>query len=585
MMKRCFRFLCFFILLPAVMVLSGREKAAPPLEEVIKQYQTIIRETIAKQNIVGAGVALIMNGSTVYKESFGYADKRNKIPYTTRTNQPIGSITKPITVLGVMQLQEKGMLQIDRPLQDYLPEFSIHSRGADLRQITLRSLITHTSGLPNDVFLNATLESEKYTGILSYLPNETLAFPPGTIYHYSNIGYCLLGHAIYAVSKLDYPKYMQKYIFRAAGMSRTGFIEYDPLKDISRSYNGDGNLVKNPRIRTIPAGGAYSNVEDMTALAQELIAIYHGKKGGILKQETVMEIFREQKNSAKFAFKKNGLGWDLFTNASGFFAFHFGSDNINQACLMIHPERKSALVAMANSAGGRVLNDTISERFRSTCGFNELDFIVSHSENPRKTEALPLTSEMIQAHSGTYGHTTLVFDAIQNDGKLVLKYGDTKLELQPVSRDEFIPCKVDDTGKCQPLDTYRVIFKDIGDYHALFWETETRQREALGYKLEPQVIATAWKKCLGKYRIQGYQLDGPDTFSEAELSVFENRLLKLTIFYTSGTYQYNLRIENDHELVTCGFDPVTGGDTIRFRLEGDDIFMTIYGLTLKKRES
>ena len=79
-------------------------------------------------------------------------------------------------------------------------------------------------------------------------------------------------------------------------------------------------------------------------------------------------------------------------------------------------------------------------------------------------------------------------------------------------------------------------------------------------------------------------LDGPETFTDVELSVFENRLLRLKIFYTSGIYEYNLRIENDHELVTCGFDEVTAGDTLRFRREGNDVFMTVYGLTFKKIE-
>jgi len=560
-----------------------KEKPAPSQKETIESYETLVQRIMRENMIAGAGAALILDDRVVWKKGFGFSDRENKIPYTTRTAQPIGSVTKPITALGLMRLQEQGLLDIDRPLVEVLPAFRIHTRGVDIRRITVRSLITHTSGLPNDIFLNATRPDEKYTGLLSYLRDETLAFPPGTVYHYSNVGIGVLGHVILAVGKQDYPAYMQRHIFQAVGMSHTGFIEYDRLEDVGLSYDGEGKPVKTPRIRAIPAGGLYSSVDDMTALARELIAIYHGKKGGILKPETVREIFREQDDSAKISFHREGLAWSIFKNESGFIVFHFGSDNINWACFMIHPERKAALVVLSNSAGGKVLTDALSEQFRDALGFKELDWIVTHTENPRKNEIIPLTPEMIQAHSGTYGHVNRVFDAVAAGGKLMLKYGKTTLELKPVSPDEFIPYKLDDTGKAQSLDSFRVIFERVGDYQVLFWETEARQREALGYKLPPQTITDSWKRRLGKYQIQGYQNDGPETFSEAELSLFEDRLLQLKIFYTSGTYVYNLRIENDHELVTCGFDEVSSGDTLRFRQEGKDILITYYGLTLRKK--
>jgi CubicO group peptidase (beta-lactamase class C family) len=294
-LKQLKHYLLVFTFLFVGATVHGQDNPVASSSETIEQYRALIKETMEKNKLVGVGAALVFGDGQVWKEGFGYADKEQKIPYTSQTTQPIGSITKPITALGIMQLQERGQLHIDRPLLDYLPQFSVKTRGEDLRQITLRSLIGHTSGLANDIFLNATLEGEEYTGIVGYLKDEVLAFPPGTIYHYSNVGYCLLGHAILAVSKQDYPVYMQKNVLQAAGMPHSGFLGYDPLQQVSVGYDGEGMPCKSTKIRTMPAGALYSNLDDMVSLARELIAIYHGKTGGFLSPKTLREIFSEQK--------------------------------------------------------------------------------------------------------------------------------------------------------------------------------------------------------------------------------------------------------------------------------------------------
>jgi CubicO group peptidase (beta-lactamase class C family) len=367
-MKQLLHILLVMLFLFIGAAAHGQDKPAASPAETIEQYRALIKETMGKNKLVGVGAALVFGDGQVWKESFGYADKEQKIPYTTRTTQPIGSITKPITAMGVMQLQEKGLLDIDHPLLEYLPQFSVKTRGADLREITVRSVISHTSGLPNDIFLNATLETEKYTQVVSYLKDEVLTFPPRTIYHYSNVGYCLLGHVILSVSKQDYPDYMRKNIFQPVGMTHSGFIGYDRLQNISRSYDEDGTPIKPTKIRTMPAGALYSNIDDMVRLAQEIIAIYHGKTGGFITPRTLREIFREQKDSALIVDRKEGLGWSLFQNDSGLLVLHYGSDNLSYAGLIIAPEKRMAAVMLSNSAGGEAILDALSAKFLAACG-------------------------------------------------------------------------------------------------------------------------------------------------------------------------------------------------------------------------
>ena len=551
-------------------------------KRTVEHYRSLIRDVMDKQKIAGVGAALIQDGAVVWKEGFGYADQEGRVPYTPQTTQPIGSVTKTITAVALMQLQDKGLLHIDQPLLAYLPEFRVHSRGVDLRRITVRTLLTHTSGLPNDIFLNAGDSSETFTKVLSYLPRETLCYAPGLIYHYSNIGMDLLGLAIASAGKTDYPQYLKKNIFQPLGMNHTGFMGVDKLGDVSRSYDGEGKPVPPPWIRSVPAGGAYSSVDDLCLLAQDLIASYHGKEGGILKPEAVREMFREQKEATRIAFTKTALGWDLFSKPSDFIVFHFGSDNVNNAALLIHPRTRSALVLLANSVGARALNGEVSTRFWRALGFGDLDQVVRYDAQARKTKVIPLSGEMVRRHEGTYGHSKEVFDLRHEGGSLMLRYGGTTLRLQPVDDDTFIPGMVDEKGGIKDLPGNRIVFTDIRPYHILSWETEDRQREPLAYRLEPQVIRGRWQQALGRYRVQGPPMKGPETFSEMELSCFENRLLKLKVFYTSGAYEYILRIVNDDELAICGFDVIVGGDTLRFQGEGADVSLQLYGLTLKK---
>jgi CubicO group peptidase (beta-lactamase class C family) len=583
-MKQFLHILLAMIFLLVGPLVQGQDKPATSSAETIEQYRVLIKETMEKNKLVGVGAALVFEDGRVWKEGFGYADKERKIPYTSQTTQPIGSITKPITALGIMQLQERGQLHIDRPLLDYLPQFSVKTRGEDLRRITLRSLIGHTSGLANDFFLNATLEGEKYTGIVDYLKDEVLAFPPGTIYHYSNVGYCLLGHAILAVSKQDYPVYMQKNVLQAAGMTHSGFLGYDPLQQLSVGYDGEGMPFQSKKIRTMPAGALYSNLDDMVSLARELIAIYHGKTGGFLSPKTVREIFSEQKGTARIMEIKTGLGWAMNKNDSGMVVLHFGSDNVSNAGLLIEPEKKMAAVMLINTAGGEVINDLLSEKFFASCGVSGQDQYIHHLDLPSRTDIVELTPEQLQKHAGTYPHTRTLIEVVLEDKELVLKSDFGNFRLRPVAPDEFIPCKVVSPEKCEMMTNRRFLFKDIKGYHVLFLEDAARSRKPLAYKLGPQVLNDAWKNRLGKYEIVGYRLGGKETFSRAEISLSDRQVLHLKIFYTSGEYVYYLRIENENDLVVCGFDDVTGGDTLQFSRDKGIERLRIYGLTMKKTD-
>lgn len=588
-MRKIRNYLLTLIVLLNVLHVDVTSQTAHSPAKIIEQYKMLIKEHMKKSRLVGVGAALILGDSVVWKQGFGYEDKEKNIPFTTQSTQSIGSITKPFTVLGIMQMQEKGLIDIHQPLVNYLPQFRIKTRGADLKQITVKSLIDHTSGLPNDILLNATDKNERYTDTLKYLKKEYLAYPPGMVYHYSNLGYCLLGHTIFAVSKQGYPDYLQAHVLKPAGMKDSGFPAYNKLHHVSKTYDKNGNIVARLPMRNIPSGALHSNIDDMVSFAQELIAIYHGKKQSFITPQTLKKVFSEQNFATKIKSRKNGLGWSILKNKSAFAVLHFGSNNVEDAMLVILPGKKMAAVMLVNTAGGGQLTGQACSKLLEAFGLSHLDHITKHTGTPRKTEVIKLSADAQAKHQGSYAHTRTIIKITRENGDLTLKANFGTFLLKPVSPDEFIPVKVIGPGKHQEKPNARFIFKDIEGHHVLFWETPARMREPLAYKLSPQNINQTWKRRMGKYEVSGYKLEGQETFSKVELSFSKNQssgipTVQLKIYYTSGEYKYILRIENENQLVFCGFDDQTGGETIQFKRGKLREEMFLKGLTLIKVE-
>ena len=122
-------------------------------------------------HIVGVSAAIIINDSVIWKNGFGYSDKENNLPMSVSTVVNIASATKTFTALAIMQLQEKGLLDINQPLNKYMPQFNPLTRGEDLDDLTIKSVITHSSGIQTDVLKNTDLGSGKYTDVLGFIKN------------------------------------------------------------------------------------------------------------------------------------------------------------------------------------------------------------------------------------------------------------------------------------------------------------------------------------------------------------------------------------------------------------------------------
>src|SRR3970040_2266052 len=225
--------------------------------EYLKQHlRWYILRSMRKAGVPAVSIALVDDQQLVWAEGFGCGDRARRVSATPETVYQIGSVTKIVSALAVMQLVEQGRMQLDRPITDHLPEFSMHSRWPRAAPITPRALLCHHSGLPT-YLLKGFFSDCSLTGLLHELRDEHLAFEPHTVFNYSNLGYNLLGLALERVTGRPYAEAVREQLLAPLGMRQTGFVPDGHIDArLARGYVHDRPMSPTP-IRDIPAGGLY----------------------------------------------------------------------------------------------------------------------------------------------------------------------------------------------------------------------------------------------------------------------------------------------------------------------------------------
>jgi len=242
------------------------------------QLISALEESISTHAFSGV-VAVRRHGRTLYERAAGLADRSNRIPNTLETRFGITSGTKFLTALAIGQLVAAGKLSFSTTLRECVPlDFPRYSPD-----ITIRHLLTHTSGIPDYYDEETCGDSEAFfvsrpwyelkgpRDYLAVFPDEPMKFPPGTGFSYSNGGYILLGVVIEELTGLPYQRYVEQSVFRAAGMERSGFFAFNRLPEQTAYGYIDGAEGWRTNIYNLPIvgasdGGAYTTVADVGAL-------------------------------------------------------------------------------------------------------------------------------------------------------------------------------------------------------------------------------------------------------------------------------------------------------------------------------
>ncbi len=259
--------------------------SAQTLEQKLDEYLKA-----AKNVMHFSGTALVAeNGKVLFSKGYGMADIDERIPNTPTTKFLIGSVTKQFTATLIMQLVAEKKLSIEDPISKYLTDFP----KATGDKVTIRHLLTHTSGIPNYTDNRAFMIRMVAAGatpqeIVASFKDLPLQFEPGTAYRYSNSGYFLLGLIIEKVTGQPYDQCLHTRILKPIGMNNTGYMNYD-IPMLATGYRMNSDKV-NPAVKSHPslsfaAGGLYSTVGDLFLWDQAL----YGER--VLSQELLKQMW------------------------------------------------------------------------------------------------------------------------------------------------------------------------------------------------------------------------------------------------------------------------------------------------------
>lgn len=330
----------WFHFLPGLSAQAGWERTAKQL----------LAEAVASEQCVGIAAGFITRDGSYWMDGAGLRDQKNEASFTTRTLTRIASISKSMTAVAVLQLYEQGLLDLDAPIQTYLPDFPKKAAG----EITIRHLLQHSSGI--DAYRsNRERENKQHyedlEAAVRIFQDRDLVHRPGTDFHYTTYGYVLLGLIIERVSGLTYPAYMRRHIWQPAGMEYTGVeVAGEQISEKSALYHlRSGKKLKSVTPTDlsdrIPGGGIYSTVSDLLKFGKALLS------GQLIQPDTRALMWQDP--ALKGEGNGYGMGWYLYSDnpALGPVFGHNGAQTGASTFLMLLPEQETAIAVLSNTSG------------------------------------------------------------------------------------------------------------------------------------------------------------------------------------------------------------------------------------------
>ena len=404
----------------------AQNPSASQQDEIIHRINEYLNRATGS-GLFSGSVAVAKDGKILFSRGYGMANLAYDVPNGPQTRFDIGSVSKTFTAALVVWLQDSGKLRVDDPICKYLD----HCPDA-WRSITIRHLLTHTSGIHNytelpDYFENRPLES--------FLPNAMkqirmmpLQFAPGDRFAYSNTGYLLLHEIVQKVSGQTYEDFLHSKILDPLGMRNTGFLEspnirHAIVKNLATGYtDGVGPLEFAPWVHPNSGGGMYSTAEEMCLWGQALLA------GRLLSAQSLADIFTAGKGNY-------GYGWFIFKNGKHPLAMHSGNIPGFGATLVLYFDQKLTIFVASN------LDTAPTNRIEEDIA----KIILGESyELPPTWRAVAIDPKIYDDYVGRYRKTdqpNFVITIKKENGQLWNRLGDepgaAEMVLRPLSETRF----------------------------------------------------------------------------------------------------------------------------------------------------
>jgi CubicO group peptidase (beta-lactamase class C family) len=348
---------CALLALAIVLTASHRGRSQPPqkastplqtdtsLDRITARLEHDMPALMKAADVPGLSIALVRNGNVAWVRAFGVKDSKSKDPVSDETVFEAASLSKPVFAYAVMKLVDAGQLDLDKPLNQYLP--GDYDVGPDPRlgQVTARRVLSHTAGFPNWRGQDTKLK---------------IYFTPGEKFSYSGEGFVYLSKVVEHITGEKLNDFMKRMVFDPVGMNSSSYVwqeRYESLKTSRHNALGEPS----PQIKATPNAAASLNTTARD-YARFIAAVMNGSG---LKPETAKNMLTPQirvddggsnttvrpadKLSSTIAW---GLGVGLQTTGDGVSFWHWGDNGDAKAYFVAYPRQKLGFVMFANASNG-----------------------------------------------------------------------------------------------------------------------------------------------------------------------------------------------------------------------------------------
>ncbi|WP_457918944.1 serine hydrolase domain-containing protein [Candidatus Lokiarchaeum ossiferum] len=400
-----------------------------------------INQIIRRYDVPGAAVSLLDEQEIIMEKYYGWANEDAKISFSNTTVLKIGSITKLFTAIEIMHLVEDGLIDLDHPLTDYLPEFYIKSHF-NSTPITIRHILSHRAGLPR----NDNLElwhwdngTDCLKDQMKSLAESTLSYPAGTRYKYSNIGYDLLAHVIESLRNQSFVYYMEENFFHKWNMRGTHYFSSDFIDPslISVGYYQNGHETvpyHDMDINSLGSGAMLSQMGDLQKFFQILVKDAGSEEERILSFDTINAMYDLQYCSDRDP-QETGLGFQINTHKlAKKVVFHTGVNLGRHSCFAYIPETKQGVILFGN-------HDNFEEPAKNLI-FEILELMLETKTgiSPQKIvskDEIYISQAELEQYVGTYIIDGQIATIKTSNRGLKINYLDQNMRMIPINSTTF----------------------------------------------------------------------------------------------------------------------------------------------------
>lgn len=395
---------------------SLADATSPERDARFAAVRAHIQRLVDEGGVPSIAVAVAMDGKILWEEGFRLADRERGIAATAHTPYSIASINKAITSTAIMILSERGDIDLDAPLDDYLGGIRFSGLAGDRRDVTPRRAMAHSAGLPQR-FHTVYAGDEMPTAERTLTRYGMVVFPPGEYFHYSNVGYRALDVAIANTSGKSYGEFLSEEIFAPLGMSR-GALDLHPAwaSEAAKRYDPQQKPMRHYVTDHPGSGDVWASAHDLLRFGMLHLGTPLPGQRPVLRPESIAAM--QQVASAPG--RNWGLGWHLTDDRGHRLVEHGRGQPGANTQLSLYPDSGIAIVVLSNRSGGEAYD--ISRRIAAV-------LLPHRGESATAPPAAQSAARPRADFSGTWSGTLTTYEREEPFVLIFQPYGDVHVRI------------------------------------------------------------------------------------------------------------------------------------------------------------